>query len=73
MSSFSVKSLENAEISSVVSIGYRGHSIVLHYDPTMYSFCEIRDPNGVLLSPIKFGCGIEGINRAQRVIDAILD
>ena len=71
--SFAVKNQENAEISCVISMGYRGYSIVLHYDPTMYSFCEIRDPNGVLLSPIKFGCGIEGINRAQRVIDAILD
>lgn len=71
--SFNVKSLENAEISCVISIGYRGYSIVLHYDPTLYSFSEIRDPNGQLLSPLKFGCGAEGINRAQRVIDAIVD
>jgi hypothetical protein len=70
---FTVKSLENAEISCVISIGYRGYTIVLHYDPSCYSFCEIRDANDQLLSGIRFSCDIWGINRAQRVIDAIVD
>lgn len=70
---FNVKSLENEEISCVISIGYRGYSIVLHYDPSQYSFCEIRDANGVLLSPLKFNCSSDGIRRAERVIDAIVD
>jgi hypothetical protein len=68
----SVKNLQNAEIFGVISIGYRGYTIVLHYDPSCYSFCEIRDPNDQLLSNIRFNCDISGINRAQRVIDAVV-
>ena len=64
--------MENAEISCVVSIGYLGHSIVLHYDPSTYSFCEIYDPNGQKLLGIRLSCDIDGVRRAQQVIDAVV-
>ena len=71
--SFNVKSLENQEISCVVSIGYRGYSIVLRCDPASYSFCVILDANLKILDNMRFGCDLAGINRAQRVIDALVD
>lgn len=70
--SFVVKNSENAEISCVVSMSYRGYSIVLHYSPKTNSFCEIHDPNDKILSNIIFSCGLDGIRRAERVIDALV-
>ena len=71
--SISVKTAENTKILSTISIGYRGYTIVLHVDPDTYSFCQIYDPNLAVLGNMKFACDISGINRAQRVIDAVLD
>lgn len=71
--SLKVKSLENQELSCVISIGYRGYSIVLHHDSSLYNFCVIADPNSNILDSIRFSCDIFGILRAQRVIDALVD
>lgn len=71
--SISVKSLENQELSCVISMLYRGYAIVLHHDPSMYSYCEILDPNGRVLSGIRFSCSIEGVEKSRRVVDALLD
>ena len=73
MTVFAVKTPENLEINCVITMGYRGYVIALQYDPAAYSFCVIFDQNHQLLTPLRFSCNIDGINRAQRVIDAILD
>jgi hypothetical protein len=68
-----VKNHENQNLSCVISIGYLGYSIVLHYDPNSYNFCVIADPNHKILEGMRFSCDLNGIQRASAVIDALVN
>ena len=68
-----VKSHENADLSCVISMAYRGYTIVLQHDPQSYSFCVIATPNREILQGVRFSCDMHGIRRASAVVDALVD